>query len=84
MATLTHPTIHMNGTSKKELLEALQTAYLAIGEAKKALAQTSPNGRDYYPSGPDAINKAQDEHFDRMARLISVQKELAEIAEGIQ
>jgi hypothetical protein len=74
----------MNGTSKKDLLEALEAAYLAIGEATKALAQTSPNGRDYYPQSPNAINKAQDEHFDRMARLISVQKELAEIAEGMQ
>ena len=81
---MTHPTIHMNGTSKKELLEALEAAYMAIGEAKNALRLTSPNGRDYYPQSPDAINKAQDEHFDRMSRLTSVQNEMAELAEGIQ
>ena len=74
------PTIHLNGTAKKDLVEALCNAVHAIHEAGKALAQTCPNGRDYYPQGPDAIYRAIEEHIERMSKLSIVAKELEAIA----
>jgi hypothetical protein len=42
------PIIHLNGTSKNELLDQQQKLYLAIADAMKALANAAPNQRDYY------------------------------------
>ena len=77
------PTIHLNGTSKESLTEALCEAVHAIHEAGRALAQTCPNGRDYYPQGNEAISTAMREHESRMDRLRAVVRELEEIAESI-
>ena len=77
------PTIHMNGTSKEALVEALSEAYRAVNEAGRKLAEAYPNGRDYYPQGAGAINTAMKEHESRMERLRSVAKELEEIVVAI-
>lgn len=77
------PTIHLNGTSAERLLEALEAAYIAVGEAQQKLAEAAPNGRDYYPQGADALYKAQDEHFARMQRLEDVKRELQEQVDAI-
>lgn len=52
------PCIHPNGTSKNELLAALSNASLALDAAFVALKKTAPNGRDYYPLGPEAMRNA--------------------------
>jgi hypothetical protein len=70
------PTIHLNGTSAGELQEGYERAYRALTGAIEALGQTAPNGRDYYPQGPDAILKAQREHDQRMKVLKSVQTDV--------
>lgn len=77
------PTVHLNGTSKERLLEAIEEAYAKINEAVEALTQTAPNGRDYYVKGPDALYRATDQHSTRMGHLLQVKKELEELAEGI-
>lgn len=80
---LTVPTIHLNGTSKDRLSDALCDAYDAINEAMKKLKATAPNGRDYYTQGAGALQKAENEHYSRMERLTSVMAELEQIAEAI-
>ena len=50
-----YPTIHANGTTKERLLEAIEGASLALKIAEEKLAQTAPNGRDYYPQGAYAV-----------------------------
>lgn len=77
------PTIHLNGTSKESLLEDLEKAYVALTAAIKAMCNACPNGRDYYPQGPEALERAQKEHYSRLDRVNEVQKELADLAEGI-
>lgn len=77
------PTIHLNGTSKNELLEAIGDALSALAKAKQALGGTAPNARDYYPQGPDAINRAIEEHVERIKRLESIRQELLLLAKGI-
>lgn len=67
----TFPTVHLNGTSREDLLEAIEQAYLAVSEAQSKLAQTAPNARDYYPQReyPQSFHTAQDEHSARMQKL---------------
>lgn len=43
------PLVHLNGTSKQELIEQRANAIDALTEAGRQLAFAGPNGRDYYP-----------------------------------
>ena len=45
---ITIPMVHLNGTSKKELLEQLENAYRAVVDAGRVLARATPHDRDYY------------------------------------
>lgn len=78
---MTKPTIHMNGTSLDRLMEYNQRAINALQEALETMAQTGPNGRDYYPQGPEAMQAAQAEHYARMLKVQEVMRELNEIGE---
>jgi hypothetical protein len=77
---MTKPTIHMNGTSGKDLLEQYRNAMKALGAAFDALSKCGPNGRDYYPQGQEAILAALDEHRSRRERLSAIYDEITEIA----
>lgn len=78
--TLTKPTLHLNGTSKERLGQAYSDAYAALYDAAEKLRQTAPNGRDYYPDGPDAMAKAEAEHRSRQQRIADVMDELESLA----
>lgn len=78
------PTVHMNGTSRHALLDDIEEATNSLLIAQNALRAMSPNGRDYYPQGPDAIQTAMDEHQVRIDRVRAVREELNTIAEAIQ
>lgn len=77
------PSIHLNGTSKGQLLDD----YCDIGRALRAAIQEmvnkGPNGRDYYVQGPDAFTKAIKEHHDRIEKIHRIKAEIDEIAEHI-
>jgi ferredoxin-NADP reductase len=77
------PTIHLNGTSREMLSDQLCEAYSAVRIAGDTLAKAAPNGRDYYPQGPEAFEQAVREHYARMAKLRDVMKEIETIAEAI-
>ena len=77
------PTLHMNGTSATALIDQVANAGSAVSAAMAALAEATPNGRDYYPQGGSAIIKALKEHESRMERLRSVHDELATLMEKI-
>lgn len=77
------PTIHLNGSSRADLMEQLYDQMKAIRTAIEVMLRTGPNGRDYYPQGPDAIKQAIKEHYDRTEKLHQVLRELETIAEGI-
>jgi hypothetical protein len=77
------PTIHLNGTSREQLLEDLSDAIHAMHEAGRALAKACPNRRDYYVQGPDATKRAMDQHEARMNKLREVVRELEQIAFAI-
>jgi len=77
------PTVHLNGTSRDELVAQLRTAIEAIHAAESALTKAAPHGRDYYPQGSDAIRVAQQEHAARLVKLQEIESELTEIALAI-
>jgi hypothetical protein len=71
----------MNGTNVRELLEQTTESMYTIRRAMATLRQNSPNGRDYYPAGPQAFTAAVDENEARIAKLRDVLTELEEMAE---
>lgn len=77
------PTIHLNGTSKANLLDEIEAAYVAIEAAISALRQVTVHGRDYYVQGPNAYPQARDEMDKRLASLYTVQQELQSMYEAI-
>lgn len=78
------PTIHLNGTGKKMLLEGYLEAYRAIRQAKKALTNIEFNPRDYYVQGSNAWEEATREMQERFNALSKIENEIEEIAEAIQ
>lgn len=78
--TLTLPTIHMNGTSRKELHDAYLNAHHKTQDALEAVRRTFPHGRDYYVQSPDAGRQATIEHLARLDRLAAVLAELETLA----
>lgn len=75
------PSIHLNGTSAGALFDGYVKAMLAVDAAIEKLAQASPHGRDYYPQGDDAFDKARAEHTARIHALRGVAGELRDLAE---
>lgn len=79
---LTLPLLHLNGTAKADLMEALSYATGAVHEAIDKVRLTAPHQRDYYPI-PGTWARAQSQHTLRMERLLDVLIELNELAQGI-
>ena len=77
------PTIHLNGTSAKDLYEMNVAAVDALREAEKKLQEASPNGRDFYPQLSGAFLRAQDQHVARLWKLAEVRRELETILESV-
>lgn len=78
------PTVHLNGTSGKELLAQLLRAYHAVREAERLLGAACPHNRDYYVQLGNHGQEAREQHASRMQRLHSVAVELETIAIAIQ
>jgi hypothetical protein len=77
------PTVHLNGTSREELMNQLLEAIRAIDNARNALARARPHDRDYYPQGDRAIGEALLEHTARMRSLCQVAEQLEWIAMAV-
>ena len=70
------PVVHMNGTGFDDLYLQYDRANDALRDALDALKRAGPNGRDYYVQSAGEMERAQDEHFDRMRRLEAVRAEV--------
>ncbi len=69
------PIVHLNGTSKEDLLQQYLDAGHALQAALEAMRGSYPNGRDYYPVGADGYQQARN-RWD--AHLAHVREALAE------
>lgn len=75
--SLTVPTVHLNGTGARGLLDQYEAAVHAVEHALTVLSQSAPHGRDYYvQKDTAAYTKARGEHDARVIRLKTVSDEL--------
>lgn len=79
------PTVHLNGTSKEELVSAYVSALEALRLAHSKVALACPNERDYYVKidGDEAFREARTEQRVRLSLIERVISELQEIAESL-
>lgn len=74
--TITAPTVHLNGTSAKDLWEGYEAAYEAVRAAQEALGNIEFNARDYYVQDADAFTKARDHRIEQRQALDNVEEYL--------
>jgi len=74
--TITPPTVHLNGTSAKDLWEGYEAAYDAVRAAQDALRKIEFNARDYYVQGNDAYSKARDHRTEQFIKLVDIEEYL--------
>lgn len=77
------PSVHLNGTSKQELIRTNMAALLSVTAAISNVQKSAPNGRDFYPQSPDAITTAMAEHWERINKLKAVQEDFEKILEKL-
>ena len=83
MGGIIFPIMHLNGDRPETLTQALHEAYVALGKAQKALTETAPNARNYYPQ-PGLFPQAVLQYQRRMEILDTLRKELLTEYNGIQ
>jgi hypothetical protein len=79
--TLIFPVTNLHGSSREDLSEQILRARDAVRAVGRALAEASPNGRDYYPQGDDALRKAIAEHGACEKALAALSDELFALAD---
>lgn len=70
------PIPHLNGTALERLLQDRKDAANALRRALTALADTAPNGRDYYLTAEGRFEKAKAQHARRVDAVAGVLAEL--------
>jgi hypothetical protein len=75
-----NPTLNINGSSARDLIDPRLAAYDAIQAAIKALQQVTPNGRDY-PGDNDKCVEDRDMHYIRLRQIKLIAAEI--MAEAI-
>lgn len=78
------PTIHLNGTSREELQRQAEAAVRALDDAIARMSDAAPNGRDYYPQGPDVIRTVAREHSERIGQLKRMRDDMMKLWELTQ
>jgi len=79
IASISTPTIHLNGTARADLEAQNRHAVRVLEAALGALRQAAPHPRDYYPQGAAAFKPALDQHLARLARIQDTINELNHI-----
>ena len=77
------PRVHLNGTSKLDLLNQQLEMLAALRLAANVMAQHAPHGRDYYVIGSEATSVAFSEHMARRAALDGIIQDIEHIAQAI-
>lgn len=76
------PTVHINGTSERDLLDEAAKIHRAVNDAMTAMTEGWPNARDFYHQGPDAYGKVRAEWDAEMAKLKEVREWIVAYANG--
>jgi len=79
------PSIHVNGTSKDELVRQLSEAHLRLQQAREALMQAAPHQRDYYVQKDQGnYYRARKQYEARLLKIEEVMSELLDLGILIQ
>ena len=79
MSDIKKPTVHMNGSGKKRLVEQYSNAMHALNSALAALNEAYPHGRDYYVQGDGVIEAACKEQDARIKAVRNVRNDMMDI-----
>ena len=79
MTKLVTPTIHSNGTDGNELLFQVQQIITSLSHVQDAIRAVMPNGRDYYPQGPEAASEARTAFMERRIIIWEMLKEFEDL-----
>jgi hypothetical protein len=77
------PVVHLNGTSFDSLLEQWKHVWRGLDQTLKVMGENSPNGRDYYPKGEFAFQKARDKWQSMFNAIREMSKEVKVVIEQI-
>lgn len=78
------PTVHLNGTGRKMLMDGYLAAHDAVQNAIEKLAKVEFHARDYYVHpDPEAYNKARAQRDAQFAKLEAVRAELQAVLEHL-
>jgi hypothetical protein len=83
---LVKPTVNLNGTVRKELLEQYMVTLTAVYQAQLVLSRMAPHGRDYPVTTIQAgggFDEAVKQHRRRWLALDLVRKEVEYLAEKL-
>lgn len=80
---MTRPTIHLNGSAPERLRDGYVDAARGLNAAITGLLECAPNGRDYYPQGPDAFTTARAAHDRDLEQLRAMRDRYAADADWI-
>ena len=75
MSETIHPIVHLNGTSREELISIRLAALDALREAEIKLSEMAPNGRDYYFED-GLLEKALEQHRARVETLKTIREDI--------
>lgn len=78
------PTVHLNGDTADRLVEQNRNVADAARALLEALAEASPNARNFYVQGPNAFSQAASEHTARCEAVRAVMADAATIALAVQ
>jgi hypothetical protein len=84
------PVVHLNGTSKADLLDQFRSMALAVKSAAEILCEHFPHARDYYVirdtvygTGNNPYSEARAQHEQRIETLRTMYHELYDIFAAI-
>lgn len=80
----TFPTINLNGTDAKDLLQQNVDVLTALEALREAMAKAAPHGRDYQTMPDGSYERAHVERSLIWKRFIEINDHFADIATNIQ
>lgn len=84
MPDIVAPTVNLNGTGARQLIEGYTETLWKLREARDALAQITPHGRDYQTVASTFMDVASRQHAHRMKMLNRISMEIEQIALAVQ
>jgi len=84
MTKLVTPTVHLNGTSTRFLLDQQLQVMGALEGVLTAMRNACPNARDFYPQGEGVALQAREAYNERFRLISELRAEYEALALEIQ